>query len=50
MRLQFDDLHNTGIFSWSYLRKLGREHNTLWPGYLAELEEKGLSRSRHGRR
>jgi DUF971 family protein len=44
VRLQFDDLHNTGIFTWSYLRKLGREHAALWDGYLGELAEKGLSR------
>ena len=50
VRLHFDDLHNTGIFSWSYLRKLGREYETLWPNYLADLEKKGLSRSPSGRR
>ena len=32
VRLNFDDLHNTGIFTWSYLRKLGQEHAaSLWP-------------------
>ena len=44
VRLQFDDMHNTGIFSWDYLLRLGRERETNWAGYLAELEEKGLSR------
>ena len=44
VRLHFDDKHNTGIFTWSYLLKLGREHDRLWAGYLAELTAKGLSR------
>jgi DUF971 family protein len=44
VRLHFDDMHNTGIFTWSYLLKLGREHQRLWTGYLAELKEKNLSR------
>ena len=44
VRLQFDDLHNTGIFTWGYLLELGREHGNRWPAYLDELNAKGLSR------
>ncbi|WP_026380691.1 gamma-butyrobetaine hydroxylase-like domain-containing protein [Afifella pfennigii] len=44
VRLVFDDMHNSGIYSWSYLYRLGRDREALWPAYLAELEEKGLSR------
>ena len=44
VRLSFDDLHNTGIYTWSYLRKLGQEHAGRWAGYLEELKAKGLSR------
>ena len=44
VRLHFDDMHNTGIFSWSYLDELGRDQGDLWAQYLAELEEKGLER------
>lgn len=44
VRLTFDDMHSTGIFSWDYLHRLGREHDELWADYLAELEEKGLGR------
>lgn len=40
----FDDGHNTGIFTWGYLLRLGREHDPLWAGYLRELTAKGLSR------
>ena len=44
VRLTFDDLHDTGIYSWAYLRALGREKEERWGRYLAELAEKGLSR------
>lgn len=44
VRLIFDDGHDTGLFSWAYLRKLGDEGNALWQGYLADLASKGLSR------
>ena len=44
VKLHFDDLHDTGIYSWSYLRQLGQEREERWAQYLAELEEKGLSR------
>jgi DUF971 family protein len=46
VRLHFDDLHDTGIYSWGYLRELGNEHDELWARYLVELEERGLSRER----
>ena len=45
VKLHFDDMHNTGLYSWGYLLKLGREHVPLWAGYLEELVEKGLSRA-----
>lgn len=44
IRLIFDDLHDTGIYSWSYLFQLGRDHDQIWSHYLEELEEGGLSR------
>jgi DUF971 family protein len=44
VRLQFDDMHNTGIFTWGYLLQLGRERSERWAGYLRELESTGLSR------
>lgn len=44
VRLVFDDLHSTGIYSWDYLHRLGREHDSLWAEYLAELAQKGLTR------
>jgi DUF971 family protein len=44
VRLVFDDLHSTGIFSWDYFLELGRNHDAYWQGYLDELAVKGLSR------
>jgi DUF971 family protein len=46
VRLVFDDLHSTGIYSWDYLRDLGRNHAAYWQDYLDELAAKGLSRER----
>jgi DUF971 family protein len=38
-------MHSTGIFSWDYLFELGRNRESYWHDYLAELEQKGLSRT-----
>jgi DUF971 family protein len=35
VRILFDDGHDTGLYSWDYLYKLGREHETIWAGYRA---------------
>lgn len=44
VRIRFDDLHDTGIYSWAYLRELGERQDELWQTYLENLEAKGLSR------
>ncbi len=44
VRLVFDDLHSTGIFSWEYLFELGRNREKYWREYLGELKDKKLSR------
>lgn len=46
VRIVFDDMHDTGIFTWTYLHTLGHEREERWSAYLAELAEKGLSRDR----
>lgn len=46
VRLTFDDMHNTGIFSWDYFQRLGREGEAMWAEYLGELARLGLSRDR----
>lgn len=44
IRITFDDRHDTGIYSWSYLRELGENQARVWNEYLAALEARGLSR------
>ena len=44
VKITFDDLHDTGIYTWRYLHKLGSEKEHIWKRYLAELEAAGLSR------
>lgn len=44
VRIIFDDGHDSGLFAWDYLARLGKEKETRWSGYLAELKGKGLSR------
>jgi DUF971 family protein len=50
VKLVFDDMHQTGLFTWVYLRELGDEQADRWAGYLAELQQKGLSREPPARR
>ncbi len=42
--IHFDDGHNTGIYSWSYLKELGDQQAEYWDKYLRLLNEAGLSR------
>ncbi len=44
VRILFDDLHNTGIYSWQYLHELGMHRDELWQDYLDALKAEGLSR------
>ena len=44
VRLVFDDMHSTGIYSWDYFSELGRNRERRWQEYLDELASKGLSR------
>jgi DUF971 family protein len=40
-RIIFDDGHDTGLYSWSYLRTLGREREARWSAYLSALRKIG---------
>jgi len=42
--LHFDDEHNTGIYAWDTLYKLGAEHEGNWKAYLEELKAAGYTR------
>jgi DUF971 family protein len=44
VRIKFDDLHDTGLYSWEYLYQLGVEHDKRWRAYVAILAARGLSR------
>ena len=44
VRLVFDDMHSTGIYSWDYLAELGRNQPRYWQDYLDELAAKGMRR------
>ncbi len=42
--IKFDDMHDTGIYSWDTLYDYGVNQDEMWAAYLAAIEEKGLSR------
>lgn len=44
IRIQFDDMHDTGIFTWRYLYDLGADKDRIWQEYLDALASHGLSR------
>ncbi|MBM3502679.1 MAG: DUF971 domain-containing protein [Alphaproteobacteria bacterium] len=44
VRLVFNDGHDTGLYSWSYLYELGRDHGVRWPRYIDAIEARNLSR------
>ncbi|SUS05246.1 conserved hypothetical protein [Candidatus Defluviicoccus seviourii] len=44
VRITFDDLHDSGLYSWDWLYHLGVNQDRLWHDYLAALAERGLSR------
>jgi DUF971 family protein len=48
VRLGFDDMHSTGIYSWAFLRDLGENAERRFQEYLDDLQAKGLDRDRPG--
>lgn len=44
VKLVFSDGHDTGIYSWDLLYKLGSDFPLLWSQYLEELQAAGISR------
>lgn len=48
LRITFDDMHDTGLYTWTYLAELGDHAEERWQGYLGELSAKGLTRDRPG--
>jgi DUF971 family protein len=50
VRLGFDDMHSTGIYSWAFLSDLGLNAERRFQDYLDDLQVKGLDRDRPGTR
>ena len=48
VRIGFDDMHSTGIYSWAFLRDLGENAGRRFQDYLDDLQAKGLDRDRPG--
>ena len=46
VRLGFDDGHSTGLYEWSYLRRLGEDADAVFSAYVEALTERGLSRDK----
>ncbi|CAA7612661.1 gamma-butyrobetaine hydroxylase-like domain-containing protein [Magnetospirillum sp. SS-4] len=44
VKLVFDDLHDSGIYTWDYLHALGEQQDAVWAEYLEEMAAAGLSR------
>ena len=44
IRIKFDDMHDTGIFSWTYLYELGERQKENWAAYLKAMADHGMSR------
>ena len=45
LHLVFDDGHNSGIYSWAYLRELSEHRERFWQEYLDKLHAQGKSRA-----
>jgi DUF971 family protein len=45
MKIIFDDGHDSGLYTWEYLRHLGGNQDRLWQEYLHRINEAGASRA-----
>lgn len=48
IRIGFDDMHSTGIYSWAFLHDLGLNAERRLQSYLDDLSAKGLDRDKTG--
>ena len=44
VRLHFDDGHNSGLYSWAFLKDLGRQREKYWQAYLERLARFAVER------
>ena len=47
IKIEFDDGHDSGLYTWEYLQHLGKHEDALWQEYLHRLEAAGKSREHH---
>lgn len=48
LKIRFDDGHDTGLYTWDFLRELGEEHASKWAAYLERLRAAGHERAEAG--
>jgi len=44
VRIRFDDGHDSGLFTWAYLKKLAAERDVIWQAYLDAMATSGQAR------
>ena len=44
IKIEFDDGHDSGLYTWEYLYDLGKHQEALWQDYLQRLTSAGASR------
>lgn len=44
LKIEFDDGHDSGLYSWDYLHQLGQNQESMWQEYLNRLQAAGASR------
>jgi DUF971 family protein len=44
IRIRFDDMHDTGLYTWDWLYRLGEDQERIWQAYLDNLAAHGASR------
>lgn len=44
LRIRFTDGHDSGLYTWAYLRELGEQRDQRMSAYVARMRELGLSR------
>lgn len=44
LKITFDDGHDSGLYSWTYLHRLCQEKDALWNDYLQQLAAAGAKR------
>jgi DUF971 family protein len=48
LKIKFDDGHDTGLYTWEFIRHLGDHQEALWQEYLQRIEVSGASRHSGG--